>query len=465
MNLKKGITLIFLANVINMIFSLVVNFLLPRYLTTEAYAQIKSFQLYTGYVGMLHLGYADGMYLKYGGKQLYEIDTEELQNDIGTMRLFQLIIAIVCILYSLFTKDIVLIASSLVIVPLNMTSYYRSLFQAVGEFDQYARIMNLTALSTFLVNVTLVLLHVYSGYGYYLLFYACIDVVIWGLLEWILSNKCALKYVLAFEPKAFFGNISNGFLLMLGNASSMMLTGMDRWFIKVLMDDLAFAQYSFAVSVENMMSVAVTPVSTTLYNYFCNHKERENVVRLQGLVVIFSAVVVSSAFPAKWVIELFLPNYASSVGVIFILFAAQMFYIIVRCIYTNLYKSQKRQKVYFAKLTIVLIFGFFVNAGLYFAFPIKESFAVGTLLSGVLWLILCVRDFRDTPLGYKTNMFLLVSTVSFMFYGIYFEAIVGFLLYMMTIIIIARLLMTEELHQLITLGKESFSRFIPTKKQ
>lgn len=465
MNLKKGITLIFFANIINMMFSLVVNFLLPRYLTTEAYAQIKSFQLYTGYVGMLHLGYADGMYLKYGGKRLYEIDTKELQSDIGTMRLFQLAIAIVCILFSISTKDMVLITSSLVIVPLNMTSYYRSLFQAVGEFDQYARIMNITALSTFLVNVTLVMLHVYSGYRYYLFLYVCIDVVIWGLLEWVLSNKCALRCILAFEPKIFLRNISNGFLLMLGNASSMMLTGMDRWFIKVLMDDLAFAQYSFAVSVENMMSVAVTPVSTTLYNYFCNHKEKENTIRLQGLVVIFSVVVVASAFPAKWVIELFLPNYASSVGVIFVLFGAQIFYIIVRCIYTNLYKAQKRQQVYFAKLTIVLVFGFLVNAGFYLAFPLKESFAVGTLSSGVLWLILCVRDFRDTPLGYKTSVFLLVSTTSFIFYGICFEAIVGFGLYVMTIGLMTRLLMPKELHQLLILGKESFSRFIPTKKQ
>lgn len=465
MNLKKGITLIFLANVINMVFSLVVNFLLPKYLTTEAYAQIKSFQLYTGYVGMLHLGYADGMYLKYGGKRLYEINSMDLQRDIGTMRSFQLAICIVCILFSVFTRDIVLIAASLVIVPLNMTSYYRSLFQAVGEFDQYARIMNLTAFSTFLVNVTLVALHVYSGYGYYLVLYVCIDVIVWGLLEWILGHKCALKCILAFDLKTFIRNISDGFLLMLGNASSMMLTGMDRWFIKVLMDDFAFAQYSFAVSVENMMSVAVTPISTTLYNYFCTHKDRESVVRLQGLIVLFSAIIVSSAFPAKWIIELFLPHYSSSVGVIFILFGAQIFYIIVRCIYTNLYKAQKRQKIYFTKLSVVLIFGFLVNAVLYLVFSIKESFAVGTLLSGVLWLIMCRRDFTDIPLGYKTNLFLLLTTVLFIFYGICFEAIVGFFLYLISVSLIARLLMVQEMHQILILGKESIARFIPTKKQ
>ena len=44
---------------------------------------------------------------------------------------------------------------------------------------------------------------------------------------------------------------------------------MDRWFVKALMTTLAFAQYSFAVSMENFMNVAVTPVTTTLYNYFC----------------------------------------------------------------------------------------------------------------------------------------------------------------------------------------------------
>lgn len=70
--LQKGIIAVFLANVINMLFSLATNFLLPKYLSVESYAGIKEFQLYVSYVGLFHFGFVDGIYLKYGGKNTWK---------------------------------------------------------------------------------------------------------------------------------------------------------------------------------------------------------------------------------------------------------------------------------------------------------------------------------------------------------------------------------------------------------
>ena len=44
--LQKGIIAVFLANAINVLFSLATNFLLPKFLSVESYAGIKEFQLY-----------------------------------------------------------------------------------------------------------------------------------------------------------------------------------------------------------------------------------------------------------------------------------------------------------------------------------------------------------------------------------------------------------------------------------
>lgn len=67
-NYEKGILIVLCANLINMFISLVTNFILPRYLSIEAYATIKTFQLYVSYIGLFHLGYSDGLYLRYGGE-------------------------------------------------------------------------------------------------------------------------------------------------------------------------------------------------------------------------------------------------------------------------------------------------------------------------------------------------------------------------------------------------------------
>ena len=69
-HLKHGIVLVFIANFINLAISLVNGFVLPKYLPVDSYAGIKTYQLYATYVGVLVLGYADGIYLKYGGKSI-----------------------------------------------------------------------------------------------------------------------------------------------------------------------------------------------------------------------------------------------------------------------------------------------------------------------------------------------------------------------------------------------------------
>ena len=53
--LKTGILNIFSANVINLVLNIITSFILPKYLSVETYSAIKTFQLYIGYAGLLHL--------------------------------------------------------------------------------------------------------------------------------------------------------------------------------------------------------------------------------------------------------------------------------------------------------------------------------------------------------------------------------------------------------------------------
>ena len=77
MKLSKGIIQVITANLINLVISVGNGFLLPKFLSVESYAALKTFLLYTSYIGILHLGYVDGIYIKYGGKTIGSIDAEE----------------------------------------------------------------------------------------------------------------------------------------------------------------------------------------------------------------------------------------------------------------------------------------------------------------------------------------------------------------------------------------------------
>lgn len=64
------------------------GFILPKYFSIDTYASIKTYQLYANYIGVLALGYADGLYLKYGGEKMQNIPNREI--NICRMNLFLL---------------------------------------------------------------------------------------------------------------------------------------------------------------------------------------------------------------------------------------------------------------------------------------------------------------------------------------------------------------------------------------
>lgn len=428
-NLKKGIIAVLGANLINMVFNLVINFAQPKFLSIDTYASIKTFQLYCSYVGILHLGYVDGMYLKYGGKDFSDVNQENLYRNLSTLRIFQLIIAIVFTIIGIVISDKIMICFALSIIPLNMVAYYKALYQAVGEFNKYGRIMNANTILIFLINILLIFGIKTDDYSLYILYYTIIYVFIWIVLEVKFRKHVKLQYSTKVSIDEFIYSISNGFFLMLGNFSSTILTSIDRWFIKILFDNISFAQYSFAVSMENFMNIAITPVTITLYNYFCRVKDVKKIKRTRNLIVLFAVTIVAAAFPAKFILEHFLSKYIDSIEVMFLLFASEIFYIIIKSFYVNLYKAQMLQKKYFIKLVIAIIVGIFLNSISFVIFKSINGVAIGTLLSSLILFLLCMVDFKQYKFKYIEVMFILIEMTLFLFCGFYFNTIYGFLTY------------------------------------
>ena len=196
-NLATGIVLIFIANVINLLFSIGTNLILPKFLSVESYAAIKTYQLYITYVGVLHFGFNDGMYLKYGGKSFDELNKSDVLNNLSTLRIFQVVVTVICIGVSVALKDAVLLMASIVIFPMNLKAYYQSLYQAIGEFGIYSKIMNTVTGVTFFINAILVFFFKTDNYIYYLILYVALNFVIWIALEFLFQKKagCHIRWM------------------------------------------------------------------------------------------------------------------------------------------------------------------------------------------------------------------------------------------------------------------------------
>ena len=116
----KNITMVLCSNMINMLVSVAIGFILPKYLTLESYGYYKLFQFYINYAGLLHLGYADGIFLRYGGMTINQITKENILTNSCTLRNMQLIISAIILAGGIYVKNYIIILLACSLMPINM---------------------------------------------------------------------------------------------------------------------------------------------------------------------------------------------------------------------------------------------------------------------------------------------------------------------------------------------------------
>ena len=73
-SLKKDFAKVAGSNILLLLASTLNNFVLPIVLSITDYANYKTYILYVGFAGLFHLGYVDGINIKYGGKDLEKLE-------------------------------------------------------------------------------------------------------------------------------------------------------------------------------------------------------------------------------------------------------------------------------------------------------------------------------------------------------------------------------------------------------
>ena len=149
--LKRGMIDVFFANAFSLLLGLVTGFIMPKMLSVDSYAGIKTYQLYVSYIGFLHLGFVDGIYLKFGGYEYSDLDKKQLQKPYVTLILFQTVVAVCVIFGGMILKDDALIFFAFSIIPLNMLNFYKNISLNYIEFEN--RILSVVwVVFYFLVN-------------------------------------------------------------------------------------------------------------------------------------------------------------------------------------------------------------------------------------------------------------------------------------------------------------------------
>lgn len=415
MKLSKGIIQVIIANILNLIISLGNGFLLPKYLSVESYAALKTFLLYFSYVGVLHFGYIDGIYIKYGGKTFNEINRYDFAYEKRTLALLQLVFSVPAAVISLCLNDLSLLFATFSILPINMVTLYKFIYQATGEFNQYRKITNLSSILIFLANMFL-LFFIKTGKSiWYIVIQVTVSLFIWIYYEYKnRTHNVHISITIKGICYCIKENISLGIIIMFGNFMGIWITSIDRWFVKALCGVAEFAYYSFAVTMLRLINVVVTAFSVTLYNFFCKEHSTEAISQLRRIVLIIGSVIIAAIFPVDFIVQIFLDKYIDAVPIIRLLFMAQFVLIEVNAIYLNLYKALNLQKKYLVRMGIITVIALLSNGvfGYLWNYDIN-AYAVATLFTSFVWLILCQIDLPEYKMSRREWAYILYTITAY----------------------------------------------------
>lgn len=428
--MKKSLIHIIIANALYLILVAASNFILPKFTSVETYAAVKEYTLYiTTYSTLLTFGYIQGAYLKYGGKEVKALNSTEVGQSVFSFFVFMLPFGVAISILGLFMNDTVVIVLGMGVLSTNYASFYQLFYQATGDFKSYGVALNASRVMTLAVYVLLIFVLRTDNAILYVASAPIIGMTVAIYLTVKLNKRIPLIKNLKFSLIEIKSNCKGGFILMMGDFVTKFFTSIDKWFVKALMDTFSFAMYSFAVSMENLVNTFMTPITVSMFNYFCKKPTDKEVYRLKEAALVYSFVIIAGAYPMKWILEHFMPEYIMSVSVMFFLFAAQGISTIIRGIYVNKYKAEGNQQRYLVQMISMLILAIVLNGVFYFILHSMLSFAIATLFTNLIWLIWCEIQTPEIRFRPRAIISIVILLVVYLVTGYMFDSIIGCLIY------------------------------------
>lgn len=430
---------------VSLIISSIVVLIVPKLIGVEEYGYWQLYLFYTSYVGFLHFGWNDGIYLRYGGKEYGELDKRLFFSQFYMLVFFQLLIAIAIYITTIFllrNPDRLFIIHMTAICMLIVNIRYMLLFilQSTGRIKEYAQI---TMLDRFLYIVLIITFLLIGIREYKLMImadlvaklslliyamYCCKDMVFLKITSFYFSFKEALD------------NINVGIKLMFSNIASILLIGVVRFGIEHSWSVLTFGKISLAFSVSNLMMLFINAVGIIMFPILRRTEEKKLAfiyVTMRDFLMIILLGMLIIYYPFKVILSSWLPEYADSLKYMSLLFPM--------CVYEgktalliNTYLKTLRKESLILKINMISLVLSLVTTFITTLMLVNLNLAILSILfllafRCILAEILLLRILEISML--KDIVVELIVTLTFIFMAWYQNSIFGILMYLFVYIV------------------------------
>lgn len=416
----KNIFKVFIGNFFVLMSGIIAGFLLPKILGITNYGYYKVFTLYCTYISILHFGFVDGIYLKYGDIAHKKIDNDEFKNITGTLITLEILISLLVMVITLifFVKEYKLIFAfvSLNIISINCTLYFQVLSQIRQNFEE---LKNRNIIKSLLLIVSAILLfllfkksNLYIPYYVYLIVYTIVSylMLIWYLITYrdffkIFSLKNFWR-----QKNILFKYCKIGLPLTLANIVNLFILSVDRQFVNICFLTEQFAVYSFAYSILSLLTTTITSISTVLYPFLKTNDQMISFSRYEKISQMMMIISVSfglAYYPLFVIIKNFLPEYIFSLKILVIMIPSVSISSLISIVCHNYYKVLGKNRLYFIFSIIILFASILFNFTFYIVFRSMFAISVASLLTYAIWYVLI--DFKLFKLEKKRIKYILLK--------------------------------------------------------
>ncbi|MGB4407769.1 MAG: hypothetical protein WBI82_12980 [Sphaerochaeta sp.] len=321
------------ANFISTIISISLGFIVPKVLGVEEYSYWQLYIFYVSYTGFFQMGWADGMYLRYGGKYYNELDLPRMHSQYWLQMCFDVFVFLGFAIFALFfSKDentqLILILTGFNCILLHPRAILQYLLQSTGRVKEFAR----NKIIERVLYGVLILFFVVAGYWKYQ-YMLIADIVAKTVTLIAISITCrdivfskGIKYSIAL--KEAWDNISVGSKLMLANIAGMLIIGVVRFSIERTWDITTFGKVSFSLSISSYVLMFISAVSIVIFPIIKRSNQEKLPLIYDTLGGLLSSVMIAfliSYYPIKIILSLWLPNYVDAINYFSILFPICLF--------------------------------------------------------------------------------------------------------------------------------------------
>ncbi|WP_416044824.1 hypothetical protein ACMXKO_02400 [Clostridium tyrobutyricum] len=444
-NFVKNFSYTIISNLISLFISVLVVLIIPKLIGVEQYGYWQLYLFYSSYIGFLHFGWNDGIYLRYGGKQYRDLDIKLFFSQFYMLFILQLIIAIIIYFCSyIFVIDIkkIFVFKMIAICTLIVNVRYMLLYilQGTNRIKEYAKITTIDRI----FYIILIALFLLNGIKQYELM--IVADLIGKFISLIYAMYCCKEIVFCkisifyFSFKETIKNINAGIKLMFSNIASMLIIGVVRFGIEHSWNVSTFGKVSLTLSVSNFMMLFIDAIGIVMFPILRRTDERKlpNIyitMRDFLMIILLGALVVY--YPAKVVLSVWLPKYAGSLAYMALLFPMCIFEGKMSLLINTYLKTLRKEKLMLkincislilSIITTVITIILFRNLNLVIA-SISILLAFRCALAEMyLSKILVIPLYKDIILE-------LVMTIIFMLTGWFINSWISVLLYVIFYII------------------------------